>query len=570
MVPEADAGPADLSDFDILASAVAGRTLDVTITRGGAGSYCDGHSIYVDGSTEKKHVGKVVLCHALLLAAGSLSPETVRQLRGRPKATRRYMALELQRALNQLNHLVPGSAGTSLVPTGNADTGDAQESLAIALDRRHAVAEVAEYMGLIRPFRIRRKWRTRGKNEAKAANSRSNPPSSMEELGEDEELDNAANKILKLFSNPLTSGGALADMFSQILGMGRSPGNDFDDDDGGGATSLSRQAMMTQASSKTAESLAVEPSEKLSLIAEQSHWAYPEWHAGQSRYREGWVQVSEIEPWPPDIEMPQERIEITPGQIRSQLVQVGVEFEAHNRQRQGDDIDLDQLVDYAVEVRLRHSPRQNVYRQSKRTRRDLSALILLDASQSTVDKLEDGHSIFGQHREIARKISETLSLFGDRVAIYGFHSWGRHFLRFLRVKTFDEQMSARVQRRLSYIEPAGLTRLGGAIRHATALLHKERYNTHRLMLLFSDGFAYDDEYEGSYAEADTAKALDEARRKGIACVCVNIGTEKDDEALKRVYGESTYLRCAHARELPGRLRRILNAAIYRASLDAIS
>jgi nitric oxide reductase activation protein len=137
--------------------------------------------------------------------------------------------------------------------------------------------------------------------------------------------------------------------------------------------------------------------------------------------------------------------------------------------------------------------------------------------------------------------------------------------RFLKVKSFNEPMSSRVHQRLNWIETAGLTRIGAAVRHATDLLLAEKYNTHRLILLLSDGFAYDDEYEGKYAEADTLKSLEEARARGIACVCVNIGTSKDDEALKRVYGESTYLRIAHASGLPGRLRRMMNTAIYQAS-----
>jgi nitric oxide reductase activation protein len=112
------------------------------------------------------------------------------------------------------------------------------------------------------------------------------------------------------------------------------------------------------------------------------------------------------------------------------------------------------------------------------------------------------------------------------------------------------------------LEPAGMTRMGAAIRHATKLMAHEKNHSHRVIVLLSDGFAYDDEYEGQHAQADTARALAESQAKGIGCVCLNIGSEQDDEVLKRLYGSSAYLRCANIQKAVPALRSLMLSAIH--------
>jgi nitric oxide reductase NorD protein len=80
-------------------------------------------------------------------------------------------------------------------------------------------------------------------------------------------------------------------------------------------------------------------------------------------------------------------------------------------------------------------------------------------------------------------------------------------------------------------------------------------------MVFTDGFAYDDEYEGRHAEADVAKALSEARERGVACVCISIGSDQGDDKLERTFGTSTYLHCQQVGDLPARLQRLINTAL---------
>ena len=58
----------------------------------------------------------------------------------------------------------------------------------------------------------------------------------------------------------------------------------------------------------------------------------------------------------------------------------------------------------------------------------------------------------------------------------------------------------------------------------------------RLLVVLSDGLAYDHGYEPAYGAADARRALGEARRQGVGCLCLSVGASTDDEALGRVFG----------------------------------
>ena len=134
----------------------------------------------------------------------------------------------------------------------------------------------------------------------------------------------------------------------------------------------------------------------------------------------------------------------------------------------------------------------------------------------------------------------TMEQLGDRVALYGFRSRGRGSVHMLPLKTFDGRFGAGGRARLASLEPAGYTRLGAAIRHAGELIKTESGTPSRLLLVLSDGFPYDDGYEGTYGEADAAKALAEVREDGVACLCLSIGSSTGLDALDRVFGTAAH------------------------------
>ena len=59
--------------------------------------------------------------------------------------------------------------------------------------------------------------------------------------------------------------------------------------------------------------------------------------------------------------------------------------------------------------------------------------------------------------------------------------------------------------------------------------------------------------------------LEETTKQGIACVCLNIGGDQDDEVLKRLYGNAAYLRTPDVSKAVPALRRLMKSAIVNAS-----
>ena len=72
----------------------------------------------------------------------------------------------------------------------------------------------------------------------------------------------------------------------------------------------------------------------------------------------------------------------------------------------------------------------------------------------------------------------------------------------------------------------------------------------RLLVVLSDGFAYDHGYEGLYGEADARRALVEARRRGVGCICLSVASEAEPAALRRVFGVAPRAYRAGTRRMP--------------------
>ena len=123
-------------------------------------------------------------------------------------------------------------------------------------------------------------------------------------------------------------------------------------------------------------------------------------------------------------------------------------------------------------------------------------------------------------RAAAATLTAALHDLGDRVALYAFNSQGRWAVHVTRVKGFGDRLDGRVVRRLGGLVPAAYTRLGAAIRHGGCVLEERAGTSRRLLVVLSDGFAYDHGYEGPYGEADARRALAEVRRRGTGCLCL--------------------------------------------------
>ncbi|MCB0221379.1 MAG: hypothetical protein KDH09_16905, partial [Chrysiogenetes bacterium] len=257
---------------------------------------------------------------------------------------------------------------------------------------------------------------------------------------------------------------------------------------------------------------------------------YDEWDAGQGSYRRRYCQVFPETPR-------------THGDARSNRVLEGLATRRQvvrevirlfdslrpiprrvGRQPDGDSIDLDAFVDQSVQMRLGGSMSENLYEQHIRMDRSVAVTLLIDVSASTEQWL--GHRrAFEIGMESAALFAMGQRVLGDEVEILGFSGSGPGNVRIVEFKRFEEQWTDEVFARMDACEPQAFTRLGAALRHASAALQK-RACQHKLLLILSDARPQDEDgYEGSYALADTRRALDEARRAGIIPYCLTLDRE---------------------------------------------
>ena len=124
-----------------------------------------------------------------------------------------------------------------------------------------------------------------------------------------------------------------------------------------------------------------------------------------------------------------------------------------------------------------------------------------------------------------------------------------------RIRVLGRDLAAEsleVKRRIGGINYQNNTRLGAAIRHASAKLAKQDART-RLLIVLSDGRPYDHDYgDARYAREDTREALRQAKNEGITPFCITIDRESEAE-LRDLYGELGYTIIDDILSLPERL-----------------
>ena len=219
------------------------------------------------------------------------------------------------------------------------------------------------------------------------------------------------------------------------------------------------------------------------------------------------------------------------------------------RQRDGDDIDLDALIDSIADTRAGKAPSERLFIRLQRDERDIAVLFLVDMSSSTEGWINQAL------KEALILMGEALHVLGDRFAIYGFSGMRRMRSDFYRVKTFDEPYNNDIKDRIAAIGPQEYTRMGPAIRHAVELLRNVEAKV-RLLVTLSDGKPEDyDDYKGEYAIEDTRHALIEAKGAGIHPFCITIDKQAHDY-IGHMYGEVNYIFVDEVRKLPLRLPEI--------------
>ncbi|MGO9154806.1 nitric oxide reductase activation protein NorD [Mycobacterium sp.] len=554
----------------MLASALAGRPVAVAELQPGEPPWTDGQTIYVDGSAPGPGRLSAIAVHASLIAAGSLEPDVVRPLVRHPRLARRYLAIEGHRALVSNADLLP----RILASVGDRDIASRSQSPADSLSiatGRSAIDDPAPGFGVIRAGKVLAAS-SRAAEQQDQENARHVPrglrdQERAQELEKLDQLDEAQvddSDDPDLFTSPVGGGGFIGKWLKKMLSSSRKTGSS------GGPPGADNPTHHTNSSNRgrhAVSSLASTPSEDLNDREAVAHGVtYPEWDVTRKSYRPAWCTVREVEP-KINAHLSQATLAIDGAiGVRRPLSRLGMGLHRRHRQSQGDDIDIDAAVEARVDVRAGSVPDEAVYLDSLRRRRDLSVLLLLDVSGSAAEPGTVGRTVHEQQRAAVANLTVALHDLGDRVALYAYYSQGRGAVTMVPVKRFDDHLDAQIMRRLNSLEPGAYSRLGAAIRHGSAVLEARGGTSRRLLVVLSDGLAYDHGYERAYGAADARHALVEARRRGTGCVCLTIGAGTDVRSLRMVFGSAAHATIARPDQLAGVIGPLFRSALRSAEV----
>lgn len=542
------------SGLDMVASALAGRAVAVAPLDRGEPSWTDGQTIYVDLSSRAGALQSIAV-QGSLIAAGSLTPDVVSQLSRKPKVARRYLAIEGHRALVANADLMPGflSALADLTVAGRSDSPAASLSVATGKD---VLEESPAAFGVLNA----RKVLAVGDRAARQVDHdtvghvpRRDGGRELEELDDGEDADPEGGP--DMFTSPVGGGGFIGKWLKKMLGSARQS-----DASGGGPPGADSPTHRTNSANRGARAVSSAASVASDDDSDVTSGGvtYPEWDVNRKAYRQDWCTVREVEPQVKADALAS--IEEAVG-LRRPLARLGMGLHRRRRQPQGDDIDIDAAIEARVDVLAGSVPDESVYLDSMRRRRDLSVLLLLDVSGSTTEPGTVGRTVHQQQVVAAANLMVALHDLGDRVALYAYNSQGRGAVNVIPVKRFDDHFDARVVTRLNSLEPGAYSRLGTAIRHGATVLERRGGTSRRLLVVLSDGLAYDHGYERDYGAADSRRALTEARRRGTGCVCLTVGATTDIASLRRVFGTTAHATVGRPDQLAGIVGPLFRSAI---------
>ena len=284
---------------------------------------------------------------------------------------------------------------------------------------------------------------------------------------------------------------------------------------------------------------------------------YPEWDYRKASYLQDHCSVlaAPVQDRDEALELDDEARSLV-RKVRRQFEILRPGREMMRAQLDGNDLDLDAVVRSRCDFAAGGQGSERVHLMSRPQANDLAVTILVDVSLST-DAWVDNRRVLDVEKEALLVLANGIAACGDRCSILTFTSRRRAWVRVETVKDFDEPFGKTVEHRIAALKPGFYTRMGAAMRHATAKL-SEQHNRKKLLLLLTDGKPNDvDHYEGRFALEDTRRAVSEARTKGINVFAVTVDREAN-AYLPALFGHGGYSLIAKLSKLPAAL-----PAIYR-------
>lgn len=279
---------------------------------------------------------------------------------------------------------------------------------------------------------------------------------------------------------------------------------------------------------------------------------YDEWDYEAGSYRAAWCALREklVERKSDKfVERTLDKHSTLIGMIRRQFEMLRPEYKKLKRQKEGEEIDLDAVIEATADIKAGLQPSEDLYIKTDKRERDIAVAFLVDMSGSTTGWVMD------TEKESLVLMCEALEQLEDRYAIYGFSGRTRKQCDFYKIKTFDDGYDEDVKQRIAGMDAFDYTRMGAPIRHLSKILEEIPART-KIMIILSDGKPEDfDEYKGEHGIEDTRKALIEAKQKHIRPFCVTIDTEARDY-IQHMYGEVSYIIVDEVEKLPKKLPEI--------------
>jgi nitric oxide reductase NorD protein len=264
---------------------------------------------------------------------------------------------------------------------------------------------------------------------------------------------------------------------------------------------------------------------------------YPEWNHRTRSYMADHCRVLDApaQPGPDDGFRPD------PRRIRA----VRRQFEAlrprrilQPRQVEGSELDLDAVLTSRADLAATGRGSDRIWQAARQTERDLSVAFMVDTSRSTEAAIGET-SVIDVAREAVAGLAAGIEAAGDRLGVWGFSSLRRDRVFLTRVKDFDAPMSPEIHANIAAMRPGHYTRLGAAIRHASAQL-AEQPSARKLLLVLTDGKPNDlDHYEGRHGIEDSHMAVAEARRAGQSLHGIVIDEDGQDW-FARIFGRGGF------------------------------
>jgi hypothetical protein len=224
-------------------------------------------------------------------------------------------------------------------------------------------------------------------------------------------------------------------------------------------------------------------------------------------------------------------------------------FEEHthrsmeNRLEDGSDLDVEQYVSHYIDLTTGEAIEPRIFRDLLPSKRDVATALLLDGSSSLS---VHGGKIFKLELACADALSQAMTLARERHAIFVFTGNTRHRVEVNCLKDFEDRRF--VPPSALGLAAGGYTRLGAPVRHLTSRLLAQP-SERRLLIVIGDGLISDEGYEGRYAWADAAHAVEEANEAGVSMYYVGVGLTRVDP-LPEVFGPRRSQRILRVEELP--------------------